>query len=87
MPPPPLVLGHAINMASAAMQAYLQPATGAAFQRRSAKGVVTQFVSAEFVQTHFNAVLNVTVHTANGFEGADVRPPPPPSPGLEMVCM
>eukprot|EP00892_Ulva_mutabilis_P001937 jgi/Ulvmu1/11744/UM008_0157.1 len=69
--PPTLVLGHAINMASAAMQAYLEPAAGAPFQLRSALGTSTQFMSADFVLKHFSAVLTVTVHTANGFEGAD----------------
>ena len=73
---PRLVLGHAINMASAAMQAYLEPATGAAFHRRGADGAVTQFLSAGFVQAHFSAVLNVTVHKATGFETVDVCPPP-----------
>ena len=94
--PPRLVLGHAINMASAAMQAYLEPATGAAFQRHSADGAITQFLSAGFVQAHFSAVLNVTVHKTKGFEGVDVCPPRslcpptaplPPPPWQELLCI
>lgn len=75
---PPLVLGHAINMASLAFQAYLEPAAGAEFQKRSASATMTQYTNAEIVSAHYSAVLNVTIGQATGFKGSDVSAPAPP---------
>lgn len=71
--PPVVTLGAAINMASIAMEAYLTPTAGRQYGRLGANDTTTQYLSRSFVETHFQALLKVTVKTASGFKGADVR--------------
>lgn len=71
--PPTLTLGTAVVMASAAMEAYLEPTSGRKFRARGANGTEIQYLDREFVQTNLGALLEVTVRSAKGFSEADVR--------------
>lgn len=71
--PPTLTIGTAVVMASAAMEAYLEPTSGQKFRGRGSNGTEIQYLDSEFVQTNLGALLEVTVKSAKGFSGADVR--------------
>ena len=71
--PPTLVLGTSIVMASAAMEAYLEPTQGKQYRVRGANGTETQYLDCEFVRANLRALLEVTVKSATGFSGVDVR--------------
>eukprot|EP00892_Ulva_mutabilis_P001936 jgi/Ulvmu1/11743/UM008_0156.1 len=69
--PPTLVLGTSIVMASAAMEAYLEPTAGQRFRNRGANGTEMQYLDCEFAQAHLGAMLHVTVKSATGFSDVD----------------
>eukprot|EP00892_Ulva_mutabilis_P003254 jgi/Ulvmu1/12/UM001_0012.1 len=68
----PLVIGTAMNNLTTAIQAYAAPLTGMEFSCRGENGTLTQFLSPDFVQERFKALLQVTVKNGTGFDDADI---------------
>lgn len=71
--PPHLILSQAVVMASAAMEAYLEPTTGQQFRNLGGNGTTVQYLDDAFVKAALGALLQVTVKNAKGFSDVDVR--------------
>lgn len=78
-----LVLGTAINIASAAVEAYVTPTEGQEFRCCGSNGTTTQFIgSGGFIAKQLNSILKVNIGDVSVSAKTDVLihlPPPPPT--------
>jgi hypothetical protein len=77
-------LAYGFHMAYFAFAAYLEPNNNRVYAAKKPNGVKTQFCSRRFVQQNFEAVVTVTVVSAEGLPRSDVRVAP--SLTWQQVC-
>ncbi len=71
--PPGFDLSLAVALAGVAFEAYLVPSGAEGLQERSANGTAVTYTDRQFLSETFAGLLRVTVRSARGLKGVNVR--------------